>query len=290
MESRTASESGRETMLTRTFGEDTSLGRWIEFKNHFELVRTVNLMNNVKLWKDEKYQAMRIRLQLSGEVEQWLVVAEAENENWMKDSNSLIARLAKRYETSEGREIAIKVFEESKQTELESIEAFLTRLRKQATYAFPLENQDSVRSRVLWRWISGLNNEFIRMQILQKGWISESGKAKQYEEILQVALQGEALQKATFATTTNYVASTTEHQPNRNLEAIVEQLSEKVEGLCAIQKSRGIRQGRPVVNGQCWYCKRSHPGGYRSCRLRLRENPDWKPSGNRQFYGRKNFQ
>ena len=56
---------------------------------------------------------MQIRLQLFGEVEQWIRTEESEIETWMKSGDTLLEKLAKRYETAEGRETAIKAFEES---------------------------------------------------------------------------------------------------------------------------------------------------------------------------------
>ena len=90
---------GREVKLARTFGEDVTPANWLVFKSHFKLTEKVNRAKCIRRWEDVEYQAMMLRLQLSGEPEAWLNQEEMAGESWMKDVPELMCRLEKRYET-----------------------------------------------------------------------------------------------------------------------------------------------------------------------------------------------
>ena len=55
---------------------------------------------------------MMFHLQLSGEIEMWLSHAEAAGEARVTDIKEIIVCLERRFETADGRELAIRRFEE----------------------------------------------------------------------------------------------------------------------------------------------------------------------------------
>ena len=73
-----------------------------------------------------------------------------------------LRRLSDRYETSESVEMMIQRFETMRQLDGESLESYMVRVRRAGSYAFPKENENSVRSRVLWKFLSGLKNDITR--------------------------------------------------------------------------------------------------------------------------------
>ena len=77
------------------------------------MVRHINQANNIQQWKDAEHCAMMFRLQLSGEIEMWLKQAEAAGEASISDMKETIVRLERRFETADGKEQAIRRFEEA---------------------------------------------------------------------------------------------------------------------------------------------------------------------------------
>ena len=62
----------------------------------------------------------------------------------------------------------------------EVLGTYLFRLRQMAEYAFGNELLETKRSRVLWRFIAGMNNDFIRQEVLRQKWMAAEGKPKEY--------------------------------------------------------------------------------------------------------------
>ena len=63
----------------------------------------------------------------------------------------------------------------------------MARLRQLACYAFAKEEPTTVRSRVLWKFISGIQCDFIRQEIFRRKWMTDDGKPKSYEDLLSIA-------------------------------------------------------------------------------------------------------
>ena len=53
---------------------------------------------------------------------------------------------------------------------------------------------ETQRSRVLWRFIAGMNNDFIRQEVLRQKWLTAEGKPKEYEEVLNAAEEARPIQ------------------------------------------------------------------------------------------------
>ena len=54
-----------------------------------------------------------------------------------------------------------------------------------ADFAFVNEVPETKRSRVVWRFIAGMNNDFVRQEVLRHKWLTAQGKPKEYDEILK---------------------------------------------------------------------------------------------------------
>ena len=83
---------GRETKLSRTFGEELCAARWLAFKSRYELVIRANVANNVENWLNQQYRALQLRLQISGEPECWLNQAEQSGEAWVQSGDAIVER------------------------------------------------------------------------------------------------------------------------------------------------------------------------------------------------------
>ena len=159
---------GRETKLSRTFGEELCAARWLVFKSHYELVIRANVANNVENWLNQQYRAVQLRLQISGEPECWLNQAEQSGEAWVQSGDAIVERFDRRFVTADGIEMAIRHFEEARQEVAEELGSFMSRLRRLAGYAFSMEGEDSRRSRVIWKFIAGILREAVRRDIIRQ--------------------------------------------------------------------------------------------------------------------------
>ena len=72
--------------------------------------------------------------------------AEAAREAWLSDIKEIIACLERRFETTDGREQAIRRFEEVQQQPDEVLSTYLFRLRQMAVYAFANEVSERKQS------------------------------------------------------------------------------------------------------------------------------------------------
>ena len=57
-----------------------------------------------------------------------------------------------------------------------------------------------MRSRVLWKCISGVRSDFIRQEIFRMKWMTKEGIPKEYDEILSVADEALSVVKVMTAT------------------------------------------------------------------------------------------
>lgn len=263
-----------EVPLRKMLGEDASSQEWQAFFSNYKLVDKANKMMRIKDWENEEYVAVKIRLQITGDLEQWINVSESAGEKWMEKSSTLIEKIKSRMEGADGIELQIKSFEDCKQHREEPIETFLTRLRKIASIAFSNEAELSVRSRVIWKFISNLENEFIRQEILRDRWMTDSNEPKEYAQILNSAKRAETLQKSMIAS--SKVGISVAHEASSSTNSY-ETLFNDVQSIQSQLNSLVLNQNsRPQIS-KCWYCHRFHKGGYKSCYKRAKENPTWMP-------------
>ena len=139
----------------------------------------------------------------------------------------------------------------------------MSRLRQLAGYAFP-----SFRSRVLWKFISGLIDDFVRQEVLRQKWMT-AGVPRSYDEVLNYAEEVASILKSVKAAQTKMM----EVQSSEVLAAQkVSEQSQRTYGFG--EDRRNFGQKRRL---ECWYCHKMHEGGYRNCWRRARESPQWEP-------------
>ena len=145
----------------------------------------------------------------------------------------------------------------------------MSRLRQLAGYAFPRELADTVRSRVLWKFISGLIDDFVR-QVLRQKWLTAEGVPKSYDKVLNYAEEAASILKSVKA------AQLTKMREVQSSEVLAAQkVSEQSQRTYGFgEDRRNFGQKRRV---KCWYCHKKHEGGYRNCWRRARESPQWEP-------------
>lgn len=283
---------GRETKLSRTFGEELCAARWLAFKSHYELVIRANVANNVENWLNQQYRAVQLRLQISGEPECWLNQAEQSGEAWVQSGDAIVERFDRRFVTADGIEMAIRHFEEARQEVAEELGSFMSRLRRLAGYAFGMEGEDSRRSRVIWKFITGILDEAVRRDIIRQKWMGADGRAKEYDVILSTAQDALGVIRATEMSGPSVSAVKQDA-----LVAAVQDLSRRVDRVLSLgsedgrrshpqqRQQRGRGSGKRRLSTrilQCWYCSKEHVGGYRSCNKRAREMPNWEPTQDAQ--------
>ena len=88
-------------------------------------------------------------------------MAKSSGSSRRKKVQDIITRMEKRFETGDGRGQAIRRFEGAQQQPEEVLGTYLFRLRQMAEYAFGIVVSETKRSRVLWRFIAGMNSDFI---------------------------------------------------------------------------------------------------------------------------------
>ena len=276
--------------LSRTFGDELSAARWLSFKSHYELVLRTNACNNAVQWRDPEYRAIQLRQQITGEQEQWLNQAEQSGEAWMQSDDDIIDRFDRRFVTADGIELAIRRFEDTRQEAGEDLGPFMSRLRRLAGFAFIQENEDSRRSRIIWKFVSEIREESVRRDVIRQKWIGADGKAKSYNDVLATALDAQSVLKATEPCGTS--AAPVQQDA---LVAAINDLSRRFDSVMQGEAGRYRARQRSGAAGnqprsqrvlRCWYCSREHPGGWQNCRRRAQEMPNWQP--NRRPRGRNN--
>ena len=60
-----------------------------------------------------------------------------------------------------------------------------------------MEREDSRRSRVIWKFITGILDEAVRRDIIRQKWIGADGRAKEYDVILSTAQDALGVIRAT---------------------------------------------------------------------------------------------
>ena len=111
----------------------------------------------------------------------WLNQAEAAGESWVKKVQDIITRMEERFETGDMVESRLFV---GLRWPSNSQKRFSVRIcfgcgRWQSMH-LGIEVLKTKRSRVLWRFIAGMNNDFIRQEVLRQKWMTAEGKPKEY--------------------------------------------------------------------------------------------------------------
>ena len=239
----------------------TCPARWLSFKSHYELVIRANIANNVENLRDQQYRAVQLRLQISGEPECWLNQAEQSGEAWVASGDAIIERFDKCFVTADGIEMAIRHFEGAHQEVSEDLGAFMSRLRRLAGYAFAMEGEDYRRSRVIWKFVTGLHDECVRRDVIRHKWISEESLAKEYDVIVSTAqdalrvIRAKEISGPSVSTVKEDVQMAAVQDLSKSVDRVLHLVSENDRRTRPQQRGRGTgnrRQSQRTL--QCWYC------------------------------------
>ena len=97
------------------------------------------------------------------------MLAEQSGEAWVHSDDAIVERSDRRFDRSaDGVKMAIRHFEETGQEVGDELGSFLSRLRRLAGYAVGMEEEDSHRSRVIWKFITGILDEAVRRDIIRQ--------------------------------------------------------------------------------------------------------------------------
>ena len=166
-----------------------------------------------------------------------------------------------------------------------------------AEYAFGDEVLETKRSRVLWRFIAGMNNDFIRQEVLRQKWMTAEDKPKEYDEVLNVAEEARSIQMGMRAAGPVTGIGVSDSSVPTTVIGVSDGTVLATQVMPSQRKPFQRMPGQMTLGGQsgqsrrnwmgrrgmeCWYCHKIHPGGYRNCWRRARENPQWEPKQSQQ--------
>ena len=267
----------RKIRLTRTFGENLSPSHWLSFKSHYLLVQRVNKANGIRQWEDPEYCSMMFRLQLSEKPEVWLNQAEAAGESWVKKVQDIITRMEKRFETGM---VESRLFVGLRRPS-NSQKRFLVRIcfgyaRWQSMHlGMKCQKQSGLEycGDLLW----GMNNDFIRQEVLRQKWLTAEGKPKEYEEVLNVAEEARSIQMGMRAAGPVTGTGVSDSSVPMTVVGASDSTVLAAQGMPSQRKPFQRMPGQMAPGGQsgqrrrnwmerrgmeCWYCHKTHPGGY----------------------------
>lgn len=272
--------AGRERALTKTFGRNPTADTLMEFLDHYQLCVDINLQKRIPGWERSDYRAKELRCQLEGEAATYVRQEEAMQEDWVHDDEEIIRHLQDRWMNRDCIELDIIEFEEARQREDETLAQFMTRLKGLGQRAFSEFDPQGMQQRIIWRFLDGVRDRDVRSSIIRERWMKDRRTPKSYDEVLKIgetALMVKVAARATGALGTDHKASGT---TNKNLVASMRQgPTRKMKGGSGSGSSRGGSQSPKTPRAlECFYCGEHHPGGWRFCEKRKKENPRWLPS------------
>ena len=276
--------TGREKQITKTFGEDPSADALLEFLEHYRLCVEINQQKKVPGWNDASYRAKELRCQLQGEAATYVRQEEAMHESWVNDDNEIMERLRQRWVNRDCIELDIIEFEEARQGDMETLAQYMTRLKGLGQRAFGEFDPRGMQQCIIWRFLDGVKDRDVRSSIIRERWMVDRTTPKSYDEVLKIgenALIVKIASKATGALGNHNPKSAS---PGVASVSVYKSMpgpgSDRGKG----NKSRGgggpLRTSTPSLpprGFECFYCKERHPGGWRNCEKRRRENPGWTP-------------
>ena len=183
--------------LKVVFGDGgTSLESWLVFQCAYTNARELNELlkdtnAEAKLWSDNKvFRARKVLAQLRGEPLVWL--SQEENKKLLEDDKEMLEALHGRYGRTKARAAYISEFEESRQQEGESLDQYLSRLQQLVAVAFPTNDLEARRERVLSRFMRTIQSSRLREELLVFGLFDEQDQQWSYQTVLRKAnhLQG----------------------------------------------------------------------------------------------------
>jgi hypothetical protein len=268
--------SAKEKQLSKFFGVDTSATALLEFLDHYRLCVEINQAKKVPGWGDPDYRAKELRFQLQGEVAIYVRQEETMGQDWVNDDKKIIEKLKERWLNRDCIELDIIEFEEARQGEYETLAQFMQRLKGLGQRAFSEFDPNGMHQRIIWRFLDGVKEKDIRSEIIRARWMKDRKTPKPYDEVLKIAENAKMIKVAAGATGHNGHGSGSSKSNAIQVAAMVPHGRKNV---------RGTPPSRPRAF-DCFYCRQRHPGGWRTCEKRKRENPDWEPTSSGYGSGR----
>lgn len=252
-----------------------------QFIEHYKLVRMVNIRNTLANWDDPSYRAAKLRIALKGAPADFVGEESSISRAWTEDDEQILKKLKERYIDTESIELKIMEAEEVIQEENEPLAEYLSRVQRVMRVAYPEEPENILNKRAAWKFISGIRNREIRGAVIKEKWM-QGQETKPLEEILLIAESTRKTIVATNATgqekgTLNAVLK---RNPRNSDESGSSSNSRRSSGESLYSKSSNTSKtssNYSFSNGECLYCKKRHPGGWRTCYSRLRNDPRWTP-------------
>ncbi len=285
------SSGSREKSLTLTFGDnECSPSNLRLFIEHYMIAREQNLAKGVQCWNDVKFRARELRFQLRGEPSLWLAQECAMLRDWTSDDEEIIKKLKGRYMGTQSVELNIISFEELVQEEGESLAKYMTRCQVKGYEAFGQLNEPlGTTQRIVWKFLSGIKDLDVRKAVINAKWMKSEREALSYDEVLKIAETERMNKEAASATgphgSKGKVASVRERR-NHSRTPHTSSESNHSSGSNRSVRSSSSETSKPthLPNFKCHYCKTtSHFGGWKACRKRETENPDWTPASAKGF-------
>ena len=124
-----------------------------------------------------------------------------------------------------------------------------------------------------------MNNDFARPEVLRHKWLTAEGKPKEYDEILNVAEEARKIQMGMRAAVTMTVTGGHDFWlfPLKGWNNLVHVKGFRNASKWSLRGQQEQRRTTTRKRGiECWNCHKIHWGGYRNCRQRARENPQWE--------------
>ena len=183
--------TGNEKSICLTFGDEgiSSPEALQLFLDHYEITKEQNMARKIDGWESARFRANEIRLQLRGEPAVWLSQECGKADaSWTKDDEQIIARLRTKYmsETPSVEENII-AFEELSQDPSEALVDYLARCQDFGFEAFGDMDSDSTQQRIVWKFLSGINDNLVRAEVIKEKWMESSKLAKNFDDVLLIA-------------------------------------------------------------------------------------------------------
>lgn len=295
----------KEERLDCFFGEEgnSSSVAMRRFCDRYQTIKKMNMGLKISGWDDPKYRAGKITLCLKGDAFDYVQFANSMDEPWTNDDKLLLGKLQDKFINIQAIEMNILHFEQSVQETRESIDEFMSRLRRSVRDAYDGDNQHDLDRKVAWRFVSGLRDKICRDKILDAGWMLNRKEAKPLDELQKMAeyaRRNEDASRAIGKTAPGSSIAAFESEEATISPFVKDRSSFGSRSTTPSSESRSSvdsRRSGKSMPGQsqefleCFYCKKKHKGGWAKCDKRLSEDPGWRPSkgDGKRPYGRKDF-
>ena len=291
--------TSKEERMECSFGEggNYSAVAMRRFVDRYETVREMNMGLRITGWDDPKYRAGKITLCLKGDAFDYVKFASSMHEAWANNDELLLGKLKDKFVNIQTIEMNILEFEKSVQESRETIDEFMSGLKRKVRDAYDGDLQRELDRKVAWRFVSGLRDKNCRDKILEAGWMLNRQEAKPLEELKKIAeyaKRNEDTSKALGRSAAGGVAMFEEFEEEATLASFSRgntfrrAKTPSTESKSSVESRASLSSSElPQDFRECFYCKKKHRGGWYHCTIRRKENPGWKP--NRQGTERTSF-